>query len=379
MRRYRASVELSWDSRRLPGAPDDYAFLASNGTNRVDVEAVASPLYDALGQALAQLTTRLPHSTVMADLQRRHRAIADGMAEATHRRRFAWLSGLAATRFARLWDVVSERLQGRSQRLRGAVLATDVRQPLFIPGTPHAAVLFGSVSPSITDDDVLQISRILIDTCAPQATQRSESLRDLRSSLPPLPDGGRPWEQGYALASSVLEMLELDTSRAIDIRRVAAARFGVTIDTVSLTDPQIRALSIAGAEHVPTIFLNDRYVDGTAEPVQRFSIAHELCHLLVDPDRAQNLAVTSGPWAPRDIEQRANAFAAAFLLPEADVEEIVSSMEDPADIGSIEAIGRRYLVSTTAVIEHLGNLGLLDPVERDRLRLIVLAKHRRTV
>jgi Zn-dependent peptidase ImmA (M78 family) len=377
IRRYRAVVEFSWDSRHLPSAPDDFTFQASDGTYRVDVEAVARPLYDALGQALGQLATRLPHSSHIAELQRRHHALATGATEGVHRRRFAWLSGFggASDRFARVWDVVSEQLVGRFERLRGLLLATDARQPLFIPGTPHAAVLYGSVSPNITDHDMLQISRILIDAYTPQADQRREPLEDLRARLPQLPDADRPWEQGYALASSVLDALGLDTSRAIDIRRVAAARLGVTIDTISLTDSQIRALSISSPEHAPTIFLNDGYIDGTSEPVQRFSIAHELCHLLVDPDQARNLAVTSGPWAPRDVEQRANAFAAAVLLPEADVVRLVSSMDDPADISSVDAVARRYQVSAAAVLEHLHNLGLLDRDDRDRLRTIVVKRY----
>jgi Zn-dependent peptidase ImmA (M78 family) len=377
IRRYRAVVELSWDSRRLAGAPGDFAFLASDGTYRVDVDAFARPLYDAVGQALGQLAARLPQSARIAELRRHYGAIASGTTEAKHRQRFAWLSGfgLASDRFARLWDVVSGRLEGRSERLRGAVLAMDARQPLFIPGTPHAAVLFGSVAPTVTDHDVLQISRILVDTYTPEAEQRAQRLEGLRSGLPPGDDDDRPWQQGYALASSVLEALDIDTSRAIDIRTIAAARLGVTIDTISLTDSQIRALSVAGQDHVPTIFLNDGYVDGTSEPVQRFSIAHELCHLLVDPDRARNLAVTSGPWAPRDIEQRANAFAAALLLPEADVVRIVGWMDNPVGIGDVEALARQYDVSATAVVEHLHNLGLLGRDDRDRLRMIIATRH----
>ena len=44
-------------------------------------------------------------------------------------------------------------------------------------------------------------------------------------------------------------------------------------------------------------------------------IGHELCHLLHDRSFGSRLVIVSGPWAPRAIEQRANAFAAWLLMP----------------------------------------------------------------
>ena len=57
---------------------------------------------------------------------------------------------------------------------------------------------------------------------------------------------------------------------------------------------------------------------------RRFTLAHELCHLLVDRDKGARLAIVSGPWAPLDVERRANAFAAALLMPEAAVAKAVA-------------------------------------------------------
>jgi len=49
------------------------------------------------------------------------------------------------------------------------------------------------------------------------------------------------------------------------------------------------------------------------------TLAHELCHLLVDRGSATELMVVSTPWAPPEIERRANAFAAELLLPKAGI------------------------------------------------------------
>jgi hypothetical protein len=65
--------------------------------------------------------------------------------------------------------------------------------------------------------------------------------------------------------------------------------------------------------------------------------AADECHLLVDRERAVSLAIASGPWAPHDLEQRANAFAAAFLMPS-------------------ELVGERGRGSTSRTPYHLAGL-----------------------
>jgi Zn-dependent peptidase ImmA (M78 family) len=85
-------------------------------------------------------------------------------------------------------------------------------------------------------------------------------------------------------------------------------------------------------------------------PRKRFSYAHEYAHALMDRDRT---AIVSTKENSKDrTETRANAFAAAFLMPEAGVRTYLSSLEkglpsrqtqlvyDLADNGGMEASGR---------------------------------------
>ncbi len=81
--------------------------------------------------------------------------------------------------------------------------------------------------------------------------------------------------------------------------------------------------------------------------------------------------VASGPWAPLDIEQRANAFAAALLVPHRTLDDEVRSAEEQEPLPgteAIQALARRYSVSRLAVIDRLYNLGYLDRSARGRLR-----------
>ena len=93
---------------------------------------------------------------------------------------------------------------------------------------------------------------------------------------------------------------------------------------------------MSSPKHKPCSLLNVDHPTYDTYSGRRFTLAHELCHLLYDRSYGWQLAIASGPWAPRDLERRANAFAKT---------------------------------SPTATIEHLGNLGFLDEADRQRIRL----------
>ncbi|MEZ0066956.1 transcriptional regulator with XRE-family HTH domain [Streptacidiphilus sp. MAP12-20] len=95
---------------------------------------------------------------------------------------------------------------------------------------------------------------------------------------------------------------------------------------------------------------------------QRFTLAHELGHLLAG-DAVQPLAespVAPGRQAEPD-EVRANAFAAALLMPEAEVREAAATLD-------FAAVVVRFRVSPSALAARLRRLGLVDAAEHARLR-----------
>jgi hypothetical protein len=374
IRRWRDLIEFSWDSARLPGVPRGFHFLASQGEGRVPVEAVAQPLHRVVGDAITELSSRLPDSLRLAHLVRQHERLHAAEREGPeYRDRFSWLSGFGApsARFRAVWDRLQSSLQSMAPGARDEALRGD-GQGLAITGTPHAAVLFGCLAPTIADEDVIAVTDILLGSYSPHPRPEGP-LDDLRRSLD-LPTA-LPWQEGNVLADEVIDALGLRPDPGVDVAAVLE-RLGVSQDAVSLTDPNVRAISIAGPYHVPTVFLNVKYPDGTSEWVRRFSLAHELCHLLLDCDRGRRITVASGPWAPLDIEQRANAFAAALLVPEATLDEEVARAEERAPLPSAEAIqvlSRRHSVSRLAMIDRLHNLGYLERSERDRLRGWALA------
>lgn len=99
-----------------------------------------------------------------------------------------------------------------------------------------------------------------------------------------------------------------------------------------------------------------------------FTAAHEYAHLLIDSDRAP---VDMSDYARdrRPFEQRANAFAAAFLMPR---EGMVSELErlswggqiDPSYVLHLSVV---FGASYDATLWRLQNLGLISPTQRESL------------
>lgn len=130
---------------------------------------------------------------------------------------------------------------------------------------------------------------------------------------------------------------------------------------------------------------------------RRFSYAHEYAHALFDRDRVA--AVTVRENATEFVERRANAFAAAFLMPQAGVESMLRSMHkggpsrrsfvsyDVAGGGSQESeertepgsqqlsfrevacLARHFGASYAAACYRLRELGFVNKAELDVLRM----------
>ena len=105
---------------------------------------------------------------------------------------------------------------------------------------------------------------------------------------------------------------------------------------------------------------------------QRFTIAHELGHLLLHADDefhidekrplARRDAISSQAVDPREIE--ANQFAAELLMPEslvrASVDELVEDDPDVTVEDAIDALARTYRVSTLAMTHRLSSLKIIS-------------------
>nr|WP_240799391.1 ImmA/IrrE family metallo-endopeptidase [Streptomyces sp. A0958] len=96
---------------------------------------------------------------------------------------------------------------------------------------------------------------------------------------------------------------------------------------------------------------------------QRFTPAHELGHHLPGDVDTRGLLVDTNVMSTghRIPEMRANAFAAALLMPEREIRERITGRVTPPLFASLVGL---FLVSSDALAWRLKNLGFVDDTER---------------
>jgi Zn-dependent peptidase ImmA (M78 family)/DNA-binding XRE family transcriptional regulator len=149
--------------------------------------------------------------------------------------------------------------------------------------------------------------------------------RDL-TALPAylLPPPRTKWEaiqQGERIAADERRRLGLgstplpNAAELLETRGVRTAQLRLPEDVSGLTlvEPDVGVL----------VVVNNR-VPGHSYVRRRFSCAHECCHVLLDRDQKGTISRASDREGL--LEVRANAFAAAFLMPKVGVEEFVQGL-----------------------------------------------------
>lgn len=145
-----------------------------------------------------------------------------------------------------------------------------------------------------------------------------------------------PFKEGARHAQQLRSHLGLDERPITSMLRLIRESFS----SIRVLHARLGAEGPAGLAFVdrlrgPTIVLNN---EGKNENpcVRRVSLAHELCHLLIDWSRQEPLAMISGYLSDGglDVERRANAFAIRLLCPES----VVARLTKDIDHGDIVRI-----------------------------------------
>ncbi|MBW7916342.1 MAG: ImmA/IrrE family metallo-endopeptidase [Trueperaceae bacterium] len=147
-------------------------------------------------------------------------------------------------------------------------------------------------------------------------------------------------------------------SLPVDPKRVAA-RLGVHVIEAPSTPEDL-----AGALIVRNSAATILYNGGHPDTRQRFTIAHELGHLMMHTRADQDQVLfrddrSSKGTNPREIQ--ANAFAAALLIPEDDISKLVKEPITALHSEELDSLARKFNVSSQAMSYRLQNLGLYTP------------------
>ncbi len=217
-----------------------------------------------------------------------------------------------------------------------------------------------------------------------------------RAALPVYPLGPPPtrWDavrQGDRVAAEERRRLELGSAplpEVVDLLETQGVR------TAELPLPEdLSGLTLFDDEVGPFVVVNN-LAPGHSWLRRRFSYAHEYCHVLLDRDQRATISRASEPESL--LEVRANAFAAAFLMPRPGVEAFIQGLGkgqasrleadiyDENDAHRVKArpepgsqrihmhdvvlLAHHFGVSRLAALYRLKNLGFLSQVELDALR-----------
>ena len=365
LRRYRDELELSTGAEPVAGVPDDFVFVAPNRVHQLDLLPTAEVLLSVLNMTALELRRRLPQSPRVARLAEKFTALGSPGRETV---RMAWLAGLGveAERYAQVAGEVDAVLDTAEPEAREQITGTQRSTPLLVVGSAYARLLYGAISPTTEIADVGTLTRLIVANYVPDASSWL-----LRLDLPVDPGEVaqlRPGEQGSRLGEEACKLLSGDVGSWVDVQTIME-RLGIEVSDIDLSDDAIRGVSIFGPTQRPRVFSNRNSRWGQRPEVQRFTCAHELCHLIFDREHGDELAIAAGPWAPLGIEQRANAFAAAFLMPTWLLRDALAAADAPADDPeTIRSVSAQLRVSASSLIDRLCNLDEITFDDRVRLR-----------
>ena len=352
IRRWNDDVELSWTAEPPLFAPDGLIFASRAGHVRIGVAELARPLWEMLRWAVK----RPPE---LLDAYRDDHGLLSERIDKIGRLDTAALErehvpeGVFDTAKAAFEESGHSHLFESGWSGRGP----------WVEAFSPAVAMFGGASPDLGPNDVQALRDALAGGWHGQDGAELSALLESRQGSPldvPHLDGAR-------FAADLLEDLdEPDGNDLVDVRRICA-RLDIVIEEIRLETDSIRGVAIAGEGFFPRILINLAHVFNTNEDGKRFTIAHELCHILFDRTRARRIAHVSGPWVAPGIEKRANAFAAYLLMPRA---RIVRNLGDEGRLGSegVKRLAGLLHVNESALVEHLFNIDLISYEERERLR-----------
>jgi Zn-dependent peptidase ImmA (M78 family) len=346
LRRDEDSIEISWAADEPEYPPQGFKLHLSPGSATLPVEAVARPMWEFLNWLITTApATARSDSAAVDKLKARWKALAK--------------TPLKAQEIA----LLGEQLESTLEQARLVVgLPRDTR---LVKGTPtvaswdSAVLMFGGLNPQIGKSDAIELLGFL------DASKGNESakLRDAVGNLPHR-DTQTPHIDGYELADDLREFLEIDSKTIrLDIRGTLQD-LEIRVEERSLQTDSVRGVAIAGKGFRPSILINKSHPFNSSDEGRRFTLAHELCHILHDRTHAKKLSHASGPWTSPRVERRANAFAAMLLASRSALRSRLADAQPDA----VLRLAGEFGVSFSTLTEHLYNLMLIDAVTRDRLR-----------
>lgn len=187
-----------------------------------------------------------------------------------------------------------------------------------------------------------EITRLVRQMSAGDGKAVHEKQRQIRNTLRDLRN---PTDQGIRAAGLIQDWLKAPSNIQIDLQALSD-QLQIAVHREAIPDQRLDGIAIMPGAHGPAIILNTqtRRQGAGGEDLERslrFTWAHEIGHLLMDaPDEWPALVdVCDGQQRiSRDVETRANAFAAYLLLPLKAAYDAWQGADCPKDWSGLEMV-----------------------------------------
>jgi IrrE N-terminal-like domain len=155
-------------------------------------------------------------------------------------------------------------------------------------------------------------------------------------------DSHRAHEQGEAAADFVRRHLKIPSNTYFDIFDVVEI-LGAGLYHRDVEPTTLDALAVWGGKYGPAVLLNSNSRRasknyGRRNWPARVTLAHELCHLLLDRGHALSAVDILNSRMPQAIERRAKSFAGELLLPSSVAVEIWEAAQAPRSLEGLMAV-----------------------------------------
>lgn len=190
-------------------------------------------------------------------------------------------------------------------------------------------------------------------------------LEELRSPQP-VHDRADPWLQGYRLGEQARRVLAPAPGPIRNLETLLTD-WGAHVGRVEFSSADLDAASLWERDSLPIILLNKRSIRSRSSLSRRALLAHELCHLL--HESGENDLLTQLSWSEgkanysEAIEQRARAFAPAFLAPRDEVQHWFRAGDGRRAHGAeakVRMLAERWGFSVHGAIWHAKNCAIIQ-------------------
>ncbi len=178
-------------------------------------------------------------------------------------------------------------------------------------------------------------------------------------------DNNEEWRVGKQLAEQLRDNRGLTSREPIGSMRELVESVQIEIAEAELGDNRVAGFSLADPRHGPAIVINIRGANSNPW-VRRFTVAHELCHVLHDElihERVTPVQLYEDH-TPAAADRRANGFAAHLLAPDDGVRELMMELAaDASNADRVRAVMAHFGINFMAArlrVHHAWNIPLED-------------------